>query len=139
MCLDDVAADGQTQSGPTQARGVRPGLGGEEGLEDPSQVLGSDANAVINNAQLGQSTCGIGCQPKPDHASARHRLAGIDQKIDEDLLYLGGVDSGIGTIHELDLEADLVPSQVFIDQQDNFLDQSIQVDRFAVIGIPASA
>ena len=41
--LDDVAADGQAQPGAAQPRGVGAGLGREEGLEDPPQVLRRNA------------------------------------------------------------------------------------------------
>ena len=112
MGLDNVAADGQAQAGPAKSRGVRASFRGEEGLEDSAKILWRDPNAVVDHAELDKTSCRIGCQSERRHAAPGHRLAGVDQEVDQHLLDLGGIHPGMRAAQKLDLEPDLVPRQV---------------------------
>src|SRR5208282_4602158 len=81
--LDDIAANRQAEAGAAQARGVGAGLGREERFEDAPQVPWRDADAVIDHAQLGKPPRRIGRQPQIHHAALRHRLASVDQQVDQ--------------------------------------------------------
>jgi hypothetical protein len=70
---------------------------------------------------------------------SRHRLAGVDQEVDQDLLDLRRVDLREGPAHELDLEPDLVPRQVLADEEDDLLHQAVEVDRLAMVRVPSRA
>ena len=75
--------------------------------------------------------------PDLDRPAARHRLAGVDEQVQEHLLDLRGVDPGMGAAGDLEVELDPVPRQVLAHQQDDLLGQSDQVGRLAAVGLGA--
>jgi hypothetical protein len=102
LALGDDALNG----GETEAGTASDFLGGEERLEDPAQVLGSDAFARIGNSQLGigprfnQGARPIhhllgthlqGIGPHQELSAARHRVAGIDHQVQQHLGKLGSI------------------------------------------------
>ena len=97
MGLDDVAADRQAQAGPPQARVVGAGLGREERLEDapagPAGAIPTPVSATLSSARRPD---GSWPTRTPDRPAARHRLAGVDDQVQEHLLDLRGVDPGVG-------------------------------------------
>ena len=59
----------------------------------------------------------------------------VDQQVDQHLLDLGGVHPRERPAHELDFEPDLVPRQVFVDQQNHFFYKPVEINGDALIGV----
>ncbi len=133
--FDDVAADGQAQARAPLPRGVGFGLGREKRLEDPPQVGRRDPDTRVGHADLGQPA---GRRPAPGAAAPcppGHRLAGVDQEVEQHLLDLCRVDPRVQSSRRLQFQPHPVPRQVFLDEQDDFLDQPRQVGRLAVLDV----
>src|SRR5262249_62071314 len=73
----------------------------------------------------------------PEPPAARHRLAGVDYEIDQDLLDLPGDhrDYRPGMVAPVHLHA--VFAQVLLGQEQDLLDQAYEVDVLAAVGLVA--
>ena len=60
-------------------------------------------------------------------AAARHRLASVDDQVEQDLLDLAGHDRGLRPAVELRLDLDAVLAQVLLGQDQHLLDQADDV------------
>jgi hypothetical protein len=79
MRLNDVTADGQTQTCASLSSGIRAVLCGVKGLEYATEFARWNADPVISHADLGESTSRVEAQTEPRESAVRHSLAGIDQ------------------------------------------------------------
>ena len=91
MCLDDVAAHRQPQAGAALAAGVRAVLCRVERLEYPRQLVGRNTAAVVADHHVDHVVLGVVKQLDPKPPAAGHRLPGVDQKVQQHLLYLVAV------------------------------------------------
>ena len=89
MLADDPIDDGEPEAGAGAL-----GLGGEEGLENPRQVGGGDAAAVVRHRQHDRRLLGTS-RLEPRHhrqpSAVRHRLAGVENQVHEHVLEELGV------------------------------------------------
>src|SRR5438105_2231313 len=91
MLLDDLPADAQAEAGSAVAIFIRI-LGRVEWFEDQAQLIDGDADARIREANLGHASVEVFTDIDSEPAAAGHRLPGVDDEIDQNLLDLAGDD-----------------------------------------------
>src|SRR5260370_6519984 len=81
--LDDAVGDGKTEAGAAGLAFARRGLGGEEGIVDALDVLGSNARSGVGHAHTDAVAvhCGDAQRPTPWHG-----VFGVQEQIQEHLL-----------------------------------------------------
>ena len=84
MLLDDVEHDGQAEPGPLVLRR-------EERLEDLVRGLAGHARAGVRDADPDRGVLLVGADRQ--FAGSRHRVDGVGEEVEEDLLELLGVDA----------------------------------------------
>src|SRR6266702_3830246 len=100
MLLDDLPADAQSQAAAAVA--VLVGfLGRVKRLEDQAELVGRDADPTVGHADLRHVRALILVELEAETAATRHRLAGIDDQIEEDLLDLSRYHRGLRPFQEL--------------------------------------
>ena len=127
--LDDFATQRQPQSG--SALSLKIGcLGRKERFENLPKLFFRDARAGVANQDLSHVVLDVPAHGDHQLATVFHRLAGIDDEIQQDLLYLAGVDLRVHLIFESSLQSDLMFLQVLFNQDHDILNHLDQVDRF---------
>ena len=126
VLLDDLPADAQAQAGAAVA--VLVGLLGRvERLEDQAELFRRDADAGVGDADLGHLRRGVLADLDRQPAAARHRLAGVDDQVEQDLLDLARHAGHLRPAVEPLLDLDAVLAQVLFGQDQHFLDQRDEV------------
>src|SRR5216684_1357329 len=83
MFLDDAVGDGKAEAGAAGLAFARSGLGGEEGIVDALDVLGSNARSGVGNTHADAVAVHCG---NTQCAAARHGVFGVQEQIQEHLL-----------------------------------------------------
>ena len=130
MLLDDLPAHAQPQAAAAVAVLVRL-LGAVERLEDHPQLVRRDAHAAVGDLDLGHLRRLVLADLDQQSAPARHRLAGVDDQVEQDLLDLAADHGHLGPVVVFLLDVDLVLAQVLVGQDQHFLDQLDQVGQLA--------
>jgi hypothetical protein len=86
--FDDLPAGGESQPRAAFARFVRTVFRRIERLEDLRQFVGGNAAAHVANDEIDHLGCRVVLETNHEATAALHRLPGIDQKIQKDLLNL---------------------------------------------------
>lgn len=135
MGLDDVAADGEAESGASQACGVGGGLGREERVEDAFEDSGGHAGARIGDGDFSPALGGIQTDAEGERAALGHGLTGIDDEIQENLLNLGGINACGGTGVDAEIDGDTVFFEVFCGDAEDILDEAGEVGGVQAVGL----
>ena len=88
MGVDDLLAGRQAQARAAAATFVGAGFGREKGFENARELVGGNAAARVADGQLHQLAGGVVMKFDQQPAAVGHRLAGVDEQIDEHLLNL---------------------------------------------------
>ncbi len=125
----DITAGGQPEAGPSLARGVGPALRGVERLEDVPQRFRRHAGAVVAHVEVDRVGLRVVAQLHEDHAPLRHRLAGIDQQIQQHLLDVIRVRQGRRRFENAPFNLDAILHHLALEQQERVVDQFHHVGR----------
>ena len=131
VLLDDLPAHTQPQAGAAVAVLVGQ-LGREERLEDLPQVLRGDPGTRVGDLDLDRVAVVALADFEPQAAAVEHRLAGVDDEVQDDLLDLPRHDHGRRPALEALLDLDAVLAQVLLGENQDLLDDGDEVGRLAV-------
>ena len=112
-------------------------LGREERVEDLFELFSGDAAAAVSDADLGEAGLAIRGDGDQHSSAVRHRLASVDDEVQQDLLDLAGVEFRLWVLGEVGFEFDAVHLQVFLDEHQHLLDERDKVIRFAAVASAA--
>ena len=131
VLLDDLAADAEAQAGAAVAVLVRL-LGRVEWLEDQAQSFGWDAHAGVGHADLHHLRVRVGANVDPQASAPGHRLTGVDDKVEKDLLDLAWNNGGLRPAFKLLLHLHAMLAQVLLGQDQHLVHQAADVGHVAV-------
>ena len=125
VLLNDSVGDGQAKSRATPFAWPGRGFGGEEGIVDALQVFRCDAGTGVRYDRFNVAVDHGGDAQAP---TAGHRLLGIEQEIEKDLLQLAGVAvNGRQVFSEIDVDNDLRGLELMVKQRESVADDLIQI------------
>src|SRR5690349_11591072 len=129
MRFNDRSADGESH-----AEALR--LGGHERLENTVQVFASDSAAPVANGAHHLATAAFEARRDRDAAlvyvERRHRLAGVDDQVEDDLLQLDAITQDQRQIGiEYDVDRNVSRQEIVPRKFEHVLDHVGQVDGLA--------
>ena len=122
VLLDDLAAHAQAEAGATVALLIRI-LGRVEGLEDTAELIGRDADPTVGNPNFHHMRCQILANVDPQTSTIEHRLTGINDQVQENLLDLTGNDLCDGPTVVALFNVNAMLGEVFFGKKQHFIDQ----------------
>ncbi len=124
MLPDDPVADRKAQAG-----AVARGFGGIERLEDPAELIGSDAFAAVGNAYLDKMI--VFARGDLDHPGRFFdRIEGVQQQVEPDALQVFGAgQDGRQIGGEIELQQDASGDQLVLDELDGAGDRLVDIDQ----------
>lgn len=136
MRLDNVLAEGQAETG-AASTGFVALFGGIEGFKDFADRIGGHAGARVANHDFSRFRALIFSHDDAQVAALGHGLAGVDDQVEEDLLYLRGVDFGDGVANDFHLTVNTVVEEVFFGEEENLADDWFEFGRFEAVALAA--
>ncbi len=138
VLLDDAVRDGQAQPGTAPLAFLRSTLGSEKWIINTLHIFRRNSHAAICNRD-GYVSIALG--PDQQTSSSRHRIACIQEEIQEDLLQFAGIPhDGRQNGIERQIDFNLRSFELVLEQRQGFADRVVQIDflEFGRTGAPAS-
>jgi hypothetical protein len=127
VVFDDFLADGEAEACAVGFVAAGGAFGGEEGLEDFWHQFFGDAGAVVDDLDF-DLVFALGGFDGERAAFSEHGLAGVDEKIEEDLLYLDAVGEDIEIGLHLEAQGDAVFLRIAGEDRQGFVDDVLDGD-----------
>src|SRR3954453_23434730 len=128
VLVDDPVGNRQAEPGPAADR-----LRREERIVDAGQLLGRDPGPGIGD--LGERLAVDDARRHREPAAARHRIAGVQEQVEEHLLQLvldAADDHGLA--RQIAANLDAADLELMLEQREYVADHRIQIDLYAIIG-----
>src|SRR5271169_6750074 len=125
MFLDDAVGDGKTEAGAAGLAFARRSLGGEEGIVNALNVLGSNARSGVGHADADALAVERG---HAQRAAARHGVLGVQEQVQEHLLQSSRIPLNRGQLgRERVLHLDLGYFELVLEQRERVGDYLVHI------------
>ena len=122
MSLDNLAAQGKTQSRTALTSGIRL-LGRIERLKNVRQLVMGNSAAGITNHNFSPALGRVITHDELQASVLAHRLTSIDDQVHQQLLNLAGIRFSPDTLRRLQIHIDTMHLKVFLDQHQHIFQQ----------------